>query len=306
MKFKAISPDGSRLITEFDQGSNTNIWDIATGELVGNLVHSGLAKVTFSPDSSRILTGGGSPENIAQIWDAATQKSLLEIRQHRRPVDSVAFSPDGSRFLVGSYDGTTQMWDTAALRTIGKPLIHHSEVKSVAFSPDGTRILIGFADGTIRLWDAHTLKPIGTPLQNVKIVCAAAFNNDGSQFLACSIDGMARLWDTATLKPIGPPLKHHGSWPRASFSPDGSKILITDNSGIAQVWQTPRDLLAGEYERIACWIQVITGMELDSTGGINVLDVHAWQEHRRLLQEMGGSPHTISADFDQIHEMKGL
>jgi hypothetical protein len=117
---------------------------------------------------------------------------------------------------------------------------------------------------------------------------------------------MARLWDTATLKPIGPPLKHHGSWPRASFSPDGSKILITDNSGIAQVWQTPRDLLAGEYERIACWIQVITGMELDSTGGINVLDVHAWQEHRRLLQEMGGSPHTISADFDQIHEMKGL
>jgi WD40 repeat protein len=304
MKFKALSPDGSRVVTKYNNGSNIDIWDVTTGERIGTMSHPSLAKVAFSPDGSLILTGGG--DNIARIWDAATLKCLLKIRQHGRAIDAVAFSSDGSRFLIGSYDGTTQMWDTATLKTIGNPLIHQSEVKSVAFSPDGNKILIGFADGTVRLWDAHTLNPIGTPLQNVKIVCAATFNHDGSQFLACSIDGTARLWDTATLQPIGPPLEHDAWWPRASFNSDGSQILIDDNSGNAQVWQAPRDSLDGKYERIACWIQVITGMELDSTGGINVLDTAAWQKRQQRLQELGGPPAFNSSRSEQRSERRGL
>ena len=305
MKFKALSPDGSRVVIEYNYGSNIDIWDVSTGHKIGTIVHRGLAKVTFSPDGSRILTGGGSPENIARIWDAANLKCLLEIRQHRKPIDSVAFSPDGLRFLIGSYDGTTQMWDTAKLEPIGKALVHQSEVKSVAFSPDGTKILIGYADGTVRLWDAFTLKPIGTPLQNVKIVCAAAFNHDGSQFLACSIDGLARLWDTTTLKPVGPPLEHNCVWPRASFSPDGSQILIDDNRGNAQLWQAPGRLLTDECERIICWVQVVTGMELDSTGGINVMDTSMWQQRNRRLQELGGPPRMNSVDL-RLSERRGL
>jgi WD40 repeat protein len=286
----AFSPDGLRLVTMSREGWGLRLWDLASGKMIGEPFQPirRAEKVTFSPDGSRILTGYWN--GVVRLRDAATLKCLAEFHQHRKNVSAVAFSPDGSQFLTGSFDGTTQLSDAATLRPIGKPLVHQSEIKSVAFSPDGTKILIGFADGTVRLYDAATLKPIGTPLQHLKIVCAVTFSLDSSQLLACSIDRTARLWDAATLKPIGPPLEHDGWWPRASFSPDGCEILVADRYGNAQVWQTPPGPLEGSYERIVCWVQVVTGMELDPTGGINVLDASAWQQRRLRLQELGGPP----------------
>ena len=289
-----FSPDDSRFVTQGARFGRLRLWDVTTGELVGELFHPSPHSIAFSPDGSRILAGG---DRIARLWDAATLKCLGEFRQHRSTVSGVAFSPDGSQFLTGSYDGTTQLWDAATLEPIGKPLIHQSEVKSLAFSPDGTKILIGFADGTVRLWDVATLKPIGSALQHLKIVCAVAFSPDGSQLLACSLEKTARLWDTATLKPIGPPLEHDGWWPRASFSPDGSQILVADGYETAQVWRAPPGPLAGERERIICWVEVVTGMELDPTGGINVLDAPTWQQRRRRLQELGGPPELTLPGF---------
>jgi hypothetical protein len=37
-------------------------------------------------------------------------------------------------------------------------------------------------------------------------------------------------------------------------------------------------------------VQVVTGMELDPTGGMNVLDAPTWQQRRRRLEELGGPP----------------
>ena len=288
----AFSPDGSRLVTRQRNTNPMRLWNVATGEQIGEPFHRSPTRMTFSPDGSRILAGGH--DGVARLWDAATLKCLGEFRRHPRSVFAVAFSPDGSQFLTGSYDGTTQLWDAATLEPIGKLLVHQSEVKDVAFGPDGTKILIGFADGTVRLWDLTMLKPIGTPLQYLRIVCAVAFSPDGSQLLAGCIDRSARLWDAATLKPIGPPLEHDCWWPTlASFTPDGSEILLADPWGTAAVWQTPLGPLKGAYERIVCWVQVVTGMELDPTGGINVLDAPTWQQRRRRLQELGGPPLTL-------------
>ncbi|MDW8079616.1 MAG: hypothetical protein RMJ16_12090, partial [Thermoguttaceae bacterium] len=71
-------------------------------------------------------------------------------------VECVAFSPDGSKILTGSGDGTARLWDAATGRELRTFQGHTHSVISVAFSPDGSKVLTGSADGTARLWSAAT------------------------------------------------------------------------------------------------------------------------------------------------------
>ena len=59
-------------------------------------------------------------------------------------MDSVAFSPDGTRIVTGSDDGTAKVWD-ARTGTALLELKGHTSAGEVAwsFSPDGTRIVTG-------------------------------------------------------------------------------------------------------------------------------------------------------------------
>ena len=59
---------------------------------------------------------------------------------HSSHVNSVAFSPDGSRIASGSSINTIRLWDAETGDAIGKPLEGHSRsANSVAFSSDGFR-----------------------------------------------------------------------------------------------------------------------------------------------------------------------
>ena len=42
---------------------------------------------------------------------------------HSGWVMSVAFSPDGTKIVSGSYDKTIKVWDSGALRTLKSPLL---------------------------------------------------------------------------------------------------------------------------------------------------------------------------------------
>lgn len=285
----ACSRDASRLLMRPRFGGR--LFDMNTRTQIGPSLGA-LHNAVFSPDGTRILAGFQTREGgLAQLRDAATLRSIGELKQHQDSVRGVAFSPDGSRLLTGSFDGTTQLWDAATLKPIGERLRHQSEVKDLAFSPDGKRILVGFADGTVRLWDAATLEPLGTPLQYVNIVCSVAFSPHGSRLLACSIEKTARLWDAATLKPIGPPLKHACSWPDVAFSPTGDQILLVDREGTIQLWDAPPGPLAGGVDQITSWAETVTGLKLDAaTGETIVLDELSWQERRQRLTTLGGTP----------------
>src|SRR5712675_120186 len=133
---------------------------------------------------------------------------------HSRTVNSVAFSPNGSRIVSGSEDNTIRLWDAETGDPIGKPLEGHSRgVYSVAFSPDGSRIVSGSVDKTIRLWDAETGDPIDKPLEGHSSgVLSVAFSPDGCHIVSGSSDKTIRLWDAETGDPISKPFEGHSSY----------------------------------------------------------------------------------------------
>src|SRR6202042_300073 len=85
------------------------------------------------------------------------QHHILQLKGHKMPVNSVAFSHDGKRIVSGSSDQTIRVWDAETGEAISKPISGHEHfVNSVAFSHDGKRIVSGSWDKTIRVWDAET------------------------------------------------------------------------------------------------------------------------------------------------------
>ena len=113
--------------------------------------------LAFSPDSSTLLTGSGSPDERsgeARFWDAATGLPIGAPLPHSGNVEGVAFSPDGRAFVTVSPQ-RAQLYRSADRRPKGSPMGHEATVRIAAFSPDGRTVATGGDDGTVRLWDAN-------------------------------------------------------------------------------------------------------------------------------------------------------
>jgi len=283
----AFSPDGKAVLTGLDDNT-ARLWDPTTGKLIGPpLAHPGpVSAVAFSPDGKTVLTG--SQDCTARLWDPTTGKPVGPPLEHHGFVRAVAFSPDGKTILTGCQDHTARLWDAAAGKPIGPPLAHKGIVWAVAFSPDGKTVLTGSDDCTARLWDSATGQPIGPLLAHKEFVASVAFSPDGKTVLTGSYDKTARLWDAATGKPIGSPMVHQGEVESVAFSPDGKSVLTGSLDKTARLW--PVSELPDDLPRVADWVGVVTGLELDEQGSVHALDNAAWRQRRERLDRESGPP----------------
>ena len=68
-------------------------------------------------------------------------------------VTTVAFSPDGSIALSGSWDGSLRLWDIKRTNELRAFNAHTRRVTSAVFGHGGQKVLSGGDDQLARLWD---------------------------------------------------------------------------------------------------------------------------------------------------------
>jgi hypothetical protein len=75
-----------------------------------------------------------------------------------------------------------------------------------------------------------------------------------------------------------------------AFWHDGKTVLTAGEDQLARFWQlaTP---VAGDAEQLELWSQVVTGTELEASGGVRVLDATTWQKRRVKLTDSGFGNH---------------
>ncbi|KAE9394627.1 hypothetical protein BT96DRAFT_886390 [Gymnopus androsaceus JB14] len=196
-------------------------------------------------------------QNIPKLTGHASLNQLVVI-SHGSEVYSVAFSPDGTQIVSGSYDKSVRIWDASTGKEMHKLEGHTSWVSSVAFSPDGTQIVSGSYDQSVRIWDASTGKEMhkleGHTHSSVRIwdastgkemhkleghthlVNSVAFSPDGTQIVSGSDDQSVRIWDASTGKEIHKLEGHTDSVLSAAFSPDGTQIVSGSYDKSVRIW----------------------------------------------------------------------
>ncbi len=193
-----------------------------------------VTSASFSPDSSRIVTG--SNDETAKVWDAKSGAVVLTLERAggANIVTSASFSPDGSRIVTVDNDNTAKVWDAMSGAEVLTLKGHTSRVTSASFSPDSSRIVTASWDNTARVWDAKSRDVLLT-LRHTSRVYSSSFSPDGSRIVTAS-GNEAQVWDAKSDAALLTLKGHTREVNSASFSPDGSRIVTGSEDGTAQVW----------------------------------------------------------------------
>lgn len=147
-------------------------------------------------------------------------------------INSIVFSPDGSKVATASEDETARIWDTATGTELHR-LKHDDSVGSVVFSPDGNKVATA-DDHAASIWDIATDSVIyKLPSNSISLV---VFSYDGSRLAGASgFYGQIKVWDTKTGAMLYD-LEDINSINSIVFGPDGTNLLTASDFGYASIW----------------------------------------------------------------------
>jgi RNA polymerase sigma factor (sigma-70 family) len=121
----ALSPAGHWLYSSTDDLPSICVWEARSGQLARVLLEpdpehrtwGGVKALAVSGDGTRLAAAlrGESQQSLVHLWNLTTGKKIAALPGHRGPVNTVAFSPDGSRLASGSADTTVLIWDLTQL-----------------------------------------------------------------------------------------------------------------------------------------------------------------------------------------------
>jgi WD40 repeat protein len=124
-----FTPDSSALAAWDADSNRTTLWRAADGAVVmqfpDTLPQEGVAGIRFSPDGTRMVTsgyfafegaGGWEQFGYVRFWRVADGALRQQIDQHTGigVTSAIAWSPDASQFLYGTYEGAAAVLVTPA------------------------------------------------------------------------------------------------------------------------------------------------------------------------------------------------
>jgi WD40 repeat protein/serine/threonine protein kinase/Tfp pilus assembly protein PilF len=210
--------------------------------------------LAFSPDGRRLAVGAGAPMFMSsrpgtpgnlKVWDLASGACVLDLRGKTLSVTDIAFSPDGRRLLVESYDPQAQRPEAALAWNVasGQQLLRLPEYRSL-----GNRYFRRLGkSGEVTIADAETGKGIGTLKADAPRFVLS--DPDGRRLTTLTNDGTLAIWEAATCRLLHKldKLPHAREANHLVLSDDGRLLALSYPSGH---WQIEiRDATSGRHRQ---------------------------------------------------------
>jgi len=281
-----FSPDGKALVIG-DRDHHLQVLDLASGNTILDPweAHSeGIMSVAWSPDGSVIASGSGYEGGPIKLWDAASGKSIGELKGHTPWISDLVFSKDGMWLYSASGDQTIRIWDVGQRRCLATLRGSIQELLGLALSPDGTTLASACKDGVVAFWSA--IPRIEEEMPGLIALGHRAWPAFAphSRVLAAPRAGTVSLFDLATLEDIEQIAALGDDIEVVAYSPNGALLVSGSNSGKIRVWScVERRLLKeldGHKEQISLLRFRADGtrmLSLDATGKVIWWNVSTWQ-----------------------------
>lgn len=198
-----FSPDGARLVT-VSRDVTARTWDVDSGAEIArmSLANPAFAAATYSPDGKSAATCAWERDEtgvhgVVWVWDAATGEVKHRRRVGVKPLSAIRYAPDGSRPLVGSWDGLVHVLDSNGVETARFPLPDegvYNAVNDIAIHPAGDLIAAASKDRTVRIFSLASGRLAATLRGHGGFVECVAFSHDGTRLASTSVDASVRVW----------------------------------------------------------------------------------------------------------------
>jgi WD40 repeat protein len=255
----AFNANGTRAVTAGDDFT-ARVWDVTSGELVGEPLPHDAAVYTgsFSPSEALVLTA--SLDGVAHIWNADTgeTQALLGPAPSAGNYHTASFSPNGDWVVTTdwNYDedarATVRLWrrPAAGWRDAGTPTHvlrgHMGAIRAVSFSPNGKYLVTGADDKTARIWDVDSGTLLHVLRDHQRYVANAIFSPD-STVLATVSEKTLRFWNVEDGSLFHRALASTDWVTTVDFKrPDGELIVTAGSEGVARVWDVDTGALLFE------------------------------------------------------------
>jgi serine/threonine protein kinase len=199
-----FSPDSKKLAAY--GGPSLYVWDVETTEQLHNpkVTNPGgqVIGMTFSRDSATVYFAVRIEVQgtwVLQIFDLAAKKEKARLLGHTNDILHCLISPDCTRAVSTSADGTTRVWDLTTSLEMHQLDTPGRAAKCIAVSPDGKQVLSSHHERSIYLWDVETGRKLKTFVgrgENDTV----AFSADGRLGLSGGWGSTVRVWDLQTGK----------------------------------------------------------------------------------------------------------
>ncbi len=241
--------NGSLLVVDRTDENSLEVCDIRKpNKIIDSISIPGLSwPIVFAPTGDRIAMArvtsnkDGNDERPLYIWNIQSHENMELDTGHSDGVTSMMFSPDGSRLVLGRWNGIVRLWNVEIGEEIAAAETCDT-IRGITFSPCGN-VIAGAIEGEIRLWSAENLSLIRTIPQpeNNQRAYALAFSPCGRHLASgawwSGTKKMAIcLWNVATGENIHTFWGHTTDVQSLAFSPDGTLLASGSFNGTILLW----------------------------------------------------------------------